>query len=133
MLCSSQQFLCGMFIRIVPLPCNTVSLNQGYKMILLRSQAKSGQRKPFISTDPAGQVNLGSATWLTWESNTAVVPVITAWKWFPRMNIVKELNFPRNTCFQESWKGVAYVMEMKKKIFPFVSIGLFKIHLRTQS
>ena len=84
----------GMFISNVPLPSKIVSLNQGYKMILLRSQAKSGQRKPFIFTDPAGQVNLGSAAWLTWESSTAIMPVITAWKWFPEMNIEKETDFP---------------------------------------
>ena len=94
-ICStSQLFLCGMFISNVPLPSKIVSLNQGYKMILLRSQAKSGQRKLFIFTDPAGQVNLGSAAWLTWESSTAIMPVITAWKWFPEMNIEKETDFP---------------------------------------
>lgn len=45
MLCSSQQFLCGMFISIVPLPCNTVSLNQGYKMILLREPSQVWSEK----------------------------------------------------------------------------------------
>lgn len=43
--CTGQLFLCGMFISNVPLPSKIVSLNQGYKMILLREPSQVWSRK----------------------------------------------------------------------------------------
>lgn len=43
--CISQLFLCGMFISNVPPPSKIVSLNQGYKMILLREPSQVWSKK----------------------------------------------------------------------------------------
>ena len=43
--CTSQLFLCGMFISHVPLPSKIVSLNRGYKMILLREASQGWSKK----------------------------------------------------------------------------------------
>lgn len=112
---------------ICPWPAKLCPWTRDIKRYYYGSQAKSGQRKSFIFTDPAGQVNWGSAAWLTWESSMAIRPVITAGKWFPGKNIEKETDFARQhyTSVQESRRGeqeaCIFMWVRSWKHFPFVS------------